>query len=92
MRAILTCAHLLLLTVVENVEQGGILLKGGGQMKGLRSGTENVPYIAGMGAAATEVAKGLKYVPKYETIKSRLVSSLRGSLPQGERASCKVTS
>jgi cysteine desulfurase len=54
-----------------NVAQGGVLLKGGGQMKGLRSGTENVPYIAGMGAAAKEVAGGLRYVPEYRLIMAR---------------------
>jgi len=33
------------------------LLYGGGQQKGMRSGTENVPGIAGLGAAAEEIYK-----------------------------------
>ena len=36
------------------------LLYGGGQQKDLRSGTENVPGIAGMGAAAQEMGIGWK--------------------------------
>ena len=31
------------------------LIYGGGQQKGMRSGTENVPGVAGMGAAAKEI-------------------------------------
>ena len=31
------------------------ILKGGGQQKGMRSGTENVPAIAGLGVAAEEI-------------------------------------
>lgn len=69
-----------------NVEQGGVLLKGGGQMKGLRSGTENVPYIAGMGAAAKEVAAGLRYVPQYRRVVTRLLVALQGGLPEGVEA------
>jgi len=33
------------------------LLYGGGQQKGMRSGTENVPGVAGLGAAAREIYK-----------------------------------
>jgi cysteine desulfurase len=35
---------------------GGALVKGGGQEKGLRAGTENVAGIVGFGAAAAQVA------------------------------------
>lgn len=36
------------------------ILFGGGQQKGLRSGTENVPGIAGIGAATKEIYQNLK--------------------------------
>lgn len=39
------------------------LIGGGGQELGRRSGTENVPAIAGFGAAANELADGLKDEP-----------------------------
>ena len=35
------------------------LILGGGQQKGMRSGTENVPAIAGLGAAAEEIYENL---------------------------------
>lgn len=36
------------------------LLRGGGQERGLRAGTENIAAIAGFGAAAAEAARGLE--------------------------------
>ena len=37
------------------------LILGGGQQKGMRSGTDNVPGIAGVGAAAADCYKAVSY-------------------------------
>lgn len=52
------------------------LLTGGGQEKFARSGTENLPAIAGFGAAAIEAANALNDFKKLETLRGRLEQSL----------------
>ena len=53
------------------------LIYGGGQQKGLRSGTENVPGCAGLGAAVKETYREHEAkVEKLYTLKDRLVSGL----------------
>ncbi|MGI6070748.1 MAG: cysteine desulfurase family protein [Blautia sp.] len=54
------------------------LILGGGQQGGMRSGTDNVPGIAGVGAAAEKIYDGLedKVSHMYE-IKERLAEGLR---------------
>jgi cysteine desulfurase len=68
------------------------VLHGAGHERGLRAGTENVPYIAGLGAAA-ELAK--RHLPEVErrmtTLRDRLLAKLRDSAGErvvvhGERA------
>lgn len=54
----------------------GALIRGGGQERGARAGTENVPGIAGFGAAAEAVA--LRWRDEAATI-----SALRGRLETG---------
>lgn len=68
------------------------LIYGGGQQRGLRSGTENVPGIAGLGAAAREMytdhAAKLKQIcelkdymiKKLEEVEDTTVNSLPGEL------------
>jgi len=53
-------------------------LRGGGQERGLRAGTENVAGIAGFGAAAAAARRGL---PGYARL-----AALRGRLEEGIRA------
>ncbi len=52
---------------------------GGGQQQGLRSGTEPVPLIAALGAAA-EVQRGriLEELDRYRELKARLLSACEG--------------
>lgn len=56
----------------------GALLHGGGQEKGLRSGTENTPGIAGL-CAAVEQYPGSAMI---RGLKLRLYDRLRGMIPQ----------
>lgn len=53
------------------------LLHGGDQEHGLRAGTENVPYVIGMGRAASLAAKSLDEVaPRMEELRDELESRL----------------
>jgi len=58
------------------------LIHGGGQQKGMRSGTENVPGIAGLGQAVKEIYTGhdAKIEHMYE-LKQRLIAGLT-ALPE----------
>lgn len=54
------------------------LILGGGQQKGMRSGTENVPAIAGLGEAATEIYEDFDAkIEHLYTIKERFVEGIR---------------
>lgn len=57
------------------------LVRGGGQEKGHRSGTENFPAIIGFGAAADEAAKGLSDVAVVAALRDRLEAGMRASAP-----------
>lgn len=53
------------------------ILFGGGQQKGIRSGTENVPAIAGLGKAAEEVYKNFdEKIEKFYALKSYFVKEV----------------
>jgi cysteine desulfurase len=56
------------------------LIKGGGQERGLRAGTENVAAIAGFGAAATAAQKSDAH--RLASLRDRFEAGLRASMPQ----------
>jgi cysteine desulfurase len=59
------------------------LLKGGGQERGSRAGTENVAAIAGFGAAAREAAGGLvEEARRVAALRERLEAGLREIVPE----------
>ena len=58
------------------------ILYGGGQQDNLRSGTENVPGIAGLGLAAEICHKNMKEsVPKMERLRRRLEQGIVDNIP-----------
>ena len=57
------------------------LMPGGGQEKGLRSGTLNVPGIVGMGAAA-EIAKNKTHRKEVDELTARLMDGIRKAWPK----------
>ena len=57
------------------------LIKGGGQERGLRGGTENVAGIAGFGAAAAVVAKSTD-APRMAALRDRLENGITLLTPQ----------
>ncbi len=59
------------------------VLHGGGQERRLRSGTENVPGIVGLGAAMTLAAEQLPEVrPRLERLRDRLASGVLDRVPE----------
>jgi cysteine desulfurase len=59
------------------------VIHGAGHEHGLRAGTENVPYIAGLGAAATLAARRLQAGAPLEVrrLRDRLYAALRAAVP-----------
>jgi cysteine desulfurase len=59
------------------------LIHGGGQEHGLRAGTENVPYIAGLGAAATLAGNRLRRGDhlRMRRLRDRLHARLQAAIP-----------
>lgn len=71
------------LVLAENVIGLHPLIRGGGQERGRRAGTENVAAIAGFGAAVkAAVAARASDMPRIESLRNRLEQGLRQS--QGE--------
>jgi cysteine desulfurase len=66
----------------DGVHLAAPLLKGGGQERGSRAGTENVAAIAGFGAAAREAAGGLaEEGRRVAALRQRLEAGLREIMP-----------
>lgn len=57
------------------------LVRGGGQEKGHRAGTENVAAIAGFGAAAREAVAGLGHMEAVRARRERLEAIIRDKVP-----------
>ncbi|WP_378942830.1 cysteine desulfurase family protein [Mesorhizobium sp. ANAO-SY3R2] len=60
------------------------LIAGGGQEKGHRGGTENLPAIAGFGAAAREAAAGLSEMDKVLALRDRIEDAVVRLAPDAE--------
>lgn len=58
------------------------LLRGGGQEKGMRAGTENLSGIAGFGAAAGAAQHGLYGMKKVGALRDRLQAALLAACPE----------
>ena len=68
------------LVLADGVEDDGPLiplLRGGGQERGRRAGTENVPGIAGFGAAALAALEGLADFARFGRWRDRIEDRLR---------------
>lgn len=57
------------------------LLRGGGQEQGMRAGTENLPGIAGFGAAAAAAQQGMYDMKKIAGLRDRLQAALTAACP-----------
>ncbi|MEQ8816917.1 MAG: cysteine desulfurase family protein [Thalassobaculum sp.] len=58
------------------------LALGGGQERGRRSGTENLPGIAGFGAAAAAAADGPRETERLRALRDRLEAALPATAPE----------
>jgi cysteine desulfurase len=67
----------------EGLHLGAPLIKGGGQERGLRAGTENVAALAGFGAAAEAAGRALEAdQARMTALRDRLEAGLRTATPR----------
>ena len=64
----------------DDIQISEPLIKGGGQERGLRGGTENVASIAGFGVAAAVVAKATD-APRMAALRQRLENGIKSVTP-----------
>jgi len=57
------------------------LIRGGGQEHGLRSGTENIPGIVGLGEAINLVSKNNKDNNRIKTLRNKLITGIMKDIP-----------
>lgn len=60
------------------------LVRGGGQERGHRAGTENLPGIAGFGAVALAAREGLAAIPAVAALRDRIEADLLAQEPAAE--------
>ncbi|MBS3647275.1 cysteine desulfurase [Pseudaminobacter sp. 19-2017] len=68
----------------SNLMMPNPLVAGGGQEKGFRAGTENLPGIAGFGAAAKRARSALDHVGSLRSLRDRIVGSVLRLAPDAE--------
>jgi len=57
------------------------LIYGGGQEKNHRAGTENVPFIAGLGEAISQIAQSKQKIAQIRNLKLRLIKGIIKAVP-----------
>ena len=57
------------------------LIDGGGQERGMRAGTENVPYIIGLAHAVEDAVNGLDRMKRVSALRDRLIDGILASIP-----------
>jgi len=68
-------------------KQLSALYEGGGQERGLRSGTENLPAAVGFGVAAKQARElGKEAAPRVRELRDRLEAEILGAVPQAALA------
>lgn len=60
------------------------LIHGGGQEKGMRSGTENVPGIVGLGEAVKKVQSSKSKVQKIKVLRNKLITGILKDIPDSQ--------
>ncbi len=60
------------------------LIYGGGHESGLRSGTENVAGIAGLGKAIEEIEKSKKDIKRIEKLRNKLIDNILKNIPKAK--------
>ena len=57
------------------------LIDGGGQERGMRAGTENVPYIIGLAHAVEDAVNGLNRMKRVSALRDRLIDGILAAIP-----------
>jgi cysteine desulfurase len=68
--------------VVTGTAEPTAMIRGGGQERGRRAGTENLPGIAGFAAAAEAAAAGIGDYERVHRLRDRLEAAALGAVPE----------